>query len=143
MSMKLYRFDVNLGIGSLTGLFVEEEARVTAAIGMSLDFWDIFHVGREITYTLREGDLQVKSSDERFIDTLIDAADGWDIGGTNPLHYVTAWKDGERPAPSKLMRLQAVARRVEDAVFNHVENPTDDRRAVLLDAIEEMEPLLE
>lgn len=144
MAMKLFRFDANFGVGILTGLFVEEEYRVTAAIGMALNFGDIFHIGRDITYTLRDDDILAITSDVRFIDALIIAAGSWDIGGTNPLHYVTHWwGNDERPAPSKLMRLQDVARRVEGAVFDHLENPTEDRKTILLDLIEEMEPLLE
>ena len=71
--VKLYEFTFTGGyLGTITGLFLADEEHVAAAIGKPIGFGDIFHIGREISYTLREDDLRVKSEDQQFLQQLLD-----------------------------------------------------------------------
>jgi hypothetical protein len=106
MMVKLYEFTFTCGyLGTVTGLFLADEDHVAAAIGKTLDFGDIFHIGREITYTLREDDLRVKSEDRKFLQKLLDVVGRWTIGGHNPLDYI---KEEEEIIPDDLRKAFAI-----------------------------------
>lgn len=87
--LKLYEYYLDCGrMGSLSGLFVADDAVVEAAIGKRVYFGEVLGKHSEVYGTLDREELTVKSEDQEFIAKLVDLL-GSDISGYNPLGYIT------------------------------------------------------
>lgn len=86
---KLYAFKWNCGrMGMVSALFVADDAEVKAAIGKEIYFGEILGKHSEISGTLNEKDLTVKSDDLAFITKLVEIIGDATISGHNPLSYL-------------------------------------------------------
>lgn len=86
---KLYRFDMDYGRhGSLTGLFIEEESKVKAAMSKEIYMTDCLGKHSEIWFELKEGDNIVAISENQELIRLLEEEVGAWISGHNPIHYL-------------------------------------------------------
>lgn len=91
----LYRFFWDCGrMGDVEGLFVATPEEVDKNIGRIVYFGEILGKHSEITGSLDEEDLEIVSSDQDFINKLVDIL-GTDISGYNPLDNIEDLDDEE------------------------------------------------
>lgn len=84
----LYRFYWDVGrMGSVEGLFVEDDAVVKEKLGSDVYFGEILGKHSEIFGVLNESDLETISTDQNFIELLVDRC-GKNVCGYNPLDYM-------------------------------------------------------
>jgi len=88
--LKLYSFYADCGrMGSLSGLFVEDDSVVAKAIGKHAYFGEVLGKHSEIEGTLEESEITVVSEDQDKIQWLIEVTGGWwSISGINPMDYI-------------------------------------------------------
>lgn len=85
---KLYEFNWDCGrMGDLNGLFIADEADVAAIVGKEIYFGEVLGKHSEISGTLDDEDLTVKSDDQDFITKFIEIMGEGTISGYNPLDY--------------------------------------------------------
>ena len=89
---KLYRFAWDFGRhGVVTGLFIEEEARVQSAIGHYAYFGEILGKHSDVEGELQEGDITVLTDDQAFIEKANEL--GIVPHGYNPLDHIEVDED--------------------------------------------------
>lgn len=85
---KLYRFFWDCGrMGDVEGLFVATPEQIEKSLGKDVYFGEILGKHSEIYGTLEDGDLDVVSEDQEFIDKLTDLLSE-NVSGYNPLDHM-------------------------------------------------------
>lgn len=83
---KLYKFNFDCGrMGSLNGLFVEDEVDIQNAVGKYVYFGEVLGKHSEVSGTLELSDFKVLTDDQEFIHKFLKY--GCE-SGYNPLHYL-------------------------------------------------------
>lgn len=88
--LKLYEFSWDCGRGGIVeGLFIADESEVKSMIRCKREvyFGEILGKHSDISGTVEEGEITVKSSDQAIIRKLQEVFDGNNISGYNPLDY--------------------------------------------------------
>jgi hypothetical protein len=84
--LKLYKFYWDCGrMGYLDGMFIEDDAEVARFIGKQVNFGEALGKHSEIYGTFDEGDLEVITDDQDFIDKCVRFIGYTTLSGHNPI----------------------------------------------------------
>lgn len=89
--LKLYSFHFSCGrMGSLEGLFVEDDKLLSETIGTELYFGEVLGKHSEVYGPFEESDVSVLSEDQDKIQWLVEVAGkgSKSISGYNPMDYI-------------------------------------------------------
>jgi hypothetical protein len=85
----LFQFNLDCGrMGELEGVFVAEYDDVFNAYGKKCYFGEVLGKHSEVTTVLEPTMIMVMSSDQEFIEKLLEVFRGENISGFNPLRYL-------------------------------------------------------
>lgn len=85
----LYEYKADYGrMGTIEGLFVAHDYEINEALGKTIYFGEILGKHSDISLDLILDDLTIKSSDEDFINKLVEIIGSDYISGYCPLDYI-------------------------------------------------------